>query len=1036
MSGERPPVDRPTLIARYQQPILFFVLALALGGIYSYLTMPASVFPVTDFPRVVLLIDDGVMPADEMMATITRPVEEAMKNIPGTRTIRSATSRGSSEVNVFFEWKTDMEMAEQYVLGRLAQIRPSLSPSATFAVHRMTFSAFPILGVGLSGNESDLTDLWEIARYELSPRMLRIPGVARVNIVGGRRPEYQVCIDPDLLEARRLSFEDVALAVQDSNLFVTAGMHEENRQLFLTVTDHRLQSAEEIADVIVAWDDPGPIRVRDVATVVRGVEPRFQIVSAEGKSAVLLNVYSQPDGNTTAIADSMRRELDLAGGDLPTGARLSLFYDQSEFVNDGLRSVWESIVLGLILSALVLYGFLRTLSVTLVAASVIPLTVLATLLWMRLSGLTFNLMTLGGVAAAIGLIIDDAIVVVEAIHFRIGQSDPPDQAIRRALREVGLPLIGSTATPIVVFIPLAFLDGVPGVFFRALAVTMVFALLTSLMLAVTWSPAAAGLFLRRGTRASGGQAASGPLVRPLTALYETAIGWALRNRLQMLALILVVLVAGTFGYRRIETGFLPEQDEGAFVLDYYSRPGTSLGETDRMLRHVEQILTDTEEIESYSRRTGARLALAIAEPNTGDFLVRLRRDRERTTTEVIDELRERVHAAEPALETEFPGVLADLIGDLTWSSDPVEIKLIGNDEPLLARLAEQVAATIEQIPGVVDVNPGVVVAGPSQVIRLLDTNAARAGIRPRGAAEALATALHGEVRSQVMEGDRTVGVRVLAKNGFTMSEQELRSLPIRDRDGGVQTLDEVADIRHVAGILEKQREDLRQLVTVSARLSGIGLQHGLQLIRQSLAKEVQFPSTVRVEYGGLYKEQQESFKNLTLVLLLGVVLVFMVLLLEFRAFSYSLAIVLGTFLSLSGVVLALLLTGTTMNIVSCLGAIIGFGIVAKNGILLLDQVQTLRAAGETRFDSLVLSGRRRLRPVLMTTLTTVLGLLPLAYGVGAGADMLRPLAIAVIGAVFLALPLSLVATPWFQFVLEGRHARATTAPDAGIRSTK
>ncbi|MGA2034800.1 MAG: efflux RND transporter permease subunit, partial [Thermoguttaceae bacterium] len=741
------------LALRHRTAIVFLTVVLCLAGTYSAFHMPAAVFPQTNFPRVVILIDNGVMPADDMMATITRPVEEAMKNIPGTTNIRSATGRGSAEVNVFFDWSTDMVQAEQYVLGRLSQIRSDLPATTDIAVHRLTFSAFPILGVSLTSKTRNITDLWELARYEINPRFLRIPDVARVNLVGGRQPEYHVVVDPARLEAHRLTLEQVSQALADTNLFTPAGMHEENHQLYLTIVDNRVRGARDIEKIVISWSDPSPITIGDVATVRRGAAPRFTIVTADGAQAVLLNVYSQPGGNTTAIADALEAELRRIKADLPSDLRLSFFYDQSLFVRQGVRSVWESILIGLVLSMLVLYAFLRSLSTTLVAAAVVPVTVLVTLLGMRLLGMSFNLMTLGGIAAAIGLVIDDAIVVVEAIHAKARAGFALREAVARAIHEVGAPLVGSTLTPVVVFVPLAFLDGVPGVFFRALAMTMVLALLTSLLLAVTWTPTLAALVIRRRpAHAEDEMHQAGPLLARIIRLYEVTVRWALRHIVLSTGCMLLIVVAGVLVYQQLDIDFLPKLEEGAFVLDYFSRPGTSLSETDRMLQHVEQILRETPEVESFSRRTGAALGLEISEPNTGDLLVKLRTNRSRSTEEVVDELRDAIHDAEPGLHIEFPGVLSDLIGDLTWSPHPVEIRIYSTDTQLLKDKAEEVAKAIRTIPGIVDVNNGLVEAGPSLRFRVRETDAARVGLTAKSIGGTLQTAMLGNVSSYVLEG--------------------------------------------------------------------------------------------------------------------------------------------------------------------------------------------------------------------------------------------------------------------------------------------
>lgn len=1011
-------VTTDSFVLRHSKVILFLAAALCVAGAYCAYTMPASVFPQTDFPRVVILIDNGVMPADEMMATVTRPVEEAMKDIPGTANIRSTTGRGSAAVDVFFDWSTDMVQAELYVLGRLAQIRSTLPSSAEFAVHRLTFSAFPIIGISLTSSRRDITELWETARYDLNPRFLRIKGVARVNLVGGRVPEYHVVVDPVKLESYRLTLDQVSQALAATNQFTSAGMHEENRQLYLAVVDNRLRDPSDIENVVVACSGNSPVYIRDLATVRRGYAPQYNIVTAEGTDAVLLNIYGQPDSNTVSIAGALQEELQRIRQELPPDMKLAFFYDQSLFVQEGVRSVWECIVIGLVLSVIVHYLFLRSLSGALVVGAGIPVTVLVTLVIMRILQMSFNLMTLGGIAAAIGMVIDDAIVVVEAIHAKLLSGQSAAKAIRSVTREVGPALVGSTLTPVVVFIPLAFLEGVAGVFFRALALTMVSALVTSLVVAVTFTPALAALVMRhRAEEPQDELTQGGRVLRLVIGGYEWLVRLALRHLRLTLAGMALIVGVGILFYGRLETDFLPKLEEGAFVLDYYSRPGTSLSETNRMLRHVEKILISTPEVESFSRRTGARLALAIAEPNIGDFLVKLRPDRKRSTETVIDELRKTIEEAEPALHTEFPGVLSDLIGDLTWSPKPCEIKIFSADTAVLKKGATEIAEIIEKMPGVVDVEPGLIVAGPSMRFAVRPEVAARIGLTPADIGNTLQISLLGSASSYLLQGDRTVGIRVLSAAETHDRELRIRETTIRSPSGRAVTLNDLAEVQYQPGILEMHREDLRQLVAVSARFAGMDLGTGIRNIRSELSKTLQLPAGATLEFGGMYQQQQESFKNLTFVLLMAIFLVFAVLLMEFRSMIQPFAIVLGAVLALLGVVAALSMTGTSLNIVSFLGAIIGVGIVAKNGILMLDFVEQLQARGYSVFDSLVQSGRRRLRPVLMTSLATFIGLLPLAYGVGAGADMLRPLAIAIVGALFVSLLLSLIVTPVCYYVM-------------------
>jgi multidrug efflux pump subunit AcrB len=518
---------------RHRLAIIFITLAVCLGGVYCALRMPSSVFPETEFPRCVVLIDSGVMPADEMMATVTRPIEEAMKDIPGVVQVRSATGRGSAEVNVFFNWQVNMVESELYVLNRVAQLKSSLPANAKTTVWRLTFNAFPIIGVSLTSPKRELTELWELARYDLKPRFLRIPGIARVDLVGGRAPEYHVVVDPLKLAAANLALTDITTALEKNNLVAPAGFHMENYTIYLALVDSRVKSAQDIEDFVVLMRDNQPVRIRDFARVERGPEPVFNVVNAQGQRAVLMNIRAQPTGSSILnIADALKSQLAELRKTLPPDMQLSFYYDQSLLVKDSAHSVWEAIVVGLLFAVVILYLFLKNWGSVLTAIVVIPVSVLATVVVMLSAKMTFNLMTLGGIAAAIGLIIDDAIVVVEAISAKVAHGSPRSQAIKSGMVEIIRPLIASTLTPVVVFIPLAFLDGLPGVFFRALALTMVVALLTSLVLAVTLTPALASLFLRDSAHLEHGHEPKaeegGFIMRPLLRGFEVLLRRALR----------------------------------------------------------------------------------------------------------------------------------------------------------------------------------------------------------------------------------------------------------------------------------------------------------------------------------------------------------------------------------------------------------------------------------------------------------------------------------------------------------------------------
>jgi CzcA family heavy metal efflux pump len=1014
-------INRESAIGRLatgqSMAIVFISVALCAAGVYAALELPSSVFPQTNFPRVVILVDNGVAPADEMMATVTRPIEEAMKDIPGALTVRSATGRGSAEINVFFTWSVDMVRSELFVLSRLSQIRSTLPSTATTSVYRLTFSAFPIIGVSVTSPTRNITQLWEIARYQLKLKFLQIPGVARVDLVGGRSPEYHVVVDPQRLDAAGLSLQQVTDALNRNNLIEPSGMHEENHHLYLTVVDGRLRNPEDINNLTITVSHGHPLRIKDIAHVERGPEPVFNIVTAEGVNAVLINIRSQPDGSTLEIARHLQDDLVELRKALPPDVKLAFFYDQSVIVRSSVRSVWEAIIFGLILSVAIIYAFLKSWGTTFVAILVIPVTVLVTLVAMALAGLSFNLMTLGGIAAAIGLVIDDAIVVVEAIHTRMAAGGSRRQAVSEAIASIMRPLVCSTLTPVVVFIPLAFLSDITGVFFRALALTMVVSLLTSLLLALTLTPSLAAWLARSPREGDAQQAEEGGfLLHRVLAAYGHALRFALRHRFLTLGACLLIVVAGVGLYFNMETEFLPPMDEGGFVIDYYTEPGTSLTETNRVSFEAEKILRSIPEVESYSRRLGARLALAIAEPHVGDFLVKLRDDRHRSTDDVISELRQKLNAALPGSHWEFPGILSDLIGDLMWAPAPIEIKVYSTDQEFLKRQGPRIEASLKNVPGVVDTFPGLTYVGPSIGLRVRTMDAERFGLTAADISAAVQTAMIGQPSSAVLEGDRLITIRVLVDPKSIDQLATLRELPIRTPAGALVRLGQVVDVAETDAQLELRREDMRQDIAVTARLEGRDLGSAMADIRKVLDHDPAFPLGT-LEYGGLYQQQQQSFQNLLVVLAMAIALVFTVLLFEFRGFLEPIAIVFGAALAMFGSIAALWITGTSLNVVSFLGMIIGVGIVAKNGILMLDLVDHYIAEGFDLEQALARSGHRRLRPVLMTSMAAALGMLPLAYGVGSGADMLRPLAVAVIGALCVSVLLSLVATPTTYYIM-------------------
>src|SRR5467141_1208684 len=1033
---------------KLSRPILFLTISVALVGAYLAFSIPVAVFPNTDFPRVVVGVDNGVMPIDQMLVTITRPIEEAVNSVPGLQKVTSITSRGSAEVDLYFDWNSDMILALQRVDAVVARLQADLPTTAKVETHRLTFAVFPIIGYSLTSDTVPPNKLWEIATYDLKPRLNRLDGVATVIIQGGRVPEFQVTPDPARLHAAGITVTDILDAIRKTNLIDSPGLIEHSHQLVLGLISGQVRTPEQIGQIVVKTTSAGvPIRLGDIANIAPSVAPVYTMVTANGKPAVLLNVDRQPESNTLDVANEVHALIQQLTPTLPPGVHLEPFYDQSTIVHDSIASVRDAVLIGILLSSIILVLFLRDWGTSLVAGLVIPVTLLITFIVLKMTNQSFNLMTLGGLAAAVGLVIDDAIVVLENIVLHRDAGQGRFQAIQSALHELTIPLIGSTITPIVVFLPLISITGVTGTFFRALAITMTVSLFISLLLAMYWTPTLSQYFVRRAdiAEAPAASSAGGPDAAALLAAEEAHLsgffgrivdfyGRTMKAVLKfpwvLAASSVVIVVLSVVCYLSLGSGLLPEMDEGGFILDYDTPPGSSLAESDRILQHIEKILHSVPEVENTSRRTGLQLGLAaVTEANRGDFTVRLKRDRSRAIDEIISDVRSQVEQTEPATKIEFIQVLQDMIGDLTSAPEPIVIKLFAQDAKLLGDMAPQVADTIGKIQigkahPVVDILNGIenTTSGPAVTYQVNPAVAARAGFTPEEIALDAAAILEGEpAATPVILNDRAYTIRVRFPEQSRSSLDRMSNTLVTSSTGRTATLGSLATLTAEPGQTEIRRENLQRVVQVTARLEGADLGSGIAAVQKAV-NDLHLPSSIRVEYGGLYQEQQKSFHDLVMVLFLALLLLFVVLLFEFRTFSAPAAILASALLSTFGGLLALLVTRTTFNVASFMGMIMVIGIVAKNGILLLDAEHHFRELGFSAEDAMIQAGRRRLRPIAMTALATVAGMLPLAFAIGAGSQMLRPLAITVVGGILSSMVLSLIFTPAIHFYLQPKNA--------------
>jgi len=1034
--------------ARHSKSILLLILMLTIVGIYLALSIPVAVFPTTNFPRIIIGVDNGVTPIQQMEVTITRPIEQAVNSVPGLVDVRSTTSRGSAEIDLTFDWNVDMLTTLQQVDSAVSRVQSSLPPTAQIQTHRVDFASFPIIGYSLTSDNVAQTDLWEIATYDIKPRLNRLNGVAGVIVQGGQVPEFHITVDPANMLRAKVGIPDILTAVNKTNVIDSPGLMSRDHQLFLGLLTSQVNGSDGINAIVVKNANNTPVRIQDIGSVSSSTAPNYTAVSANGKPAVLLSINRQPNSNTVQVANEVTREMEAIRPSLPYGVQMLPFYDQSNIVQQSIASVRDAIIIGLIFAGIIIWLFLRDWG-SMMTALVVPVTIVVTFIAIKMLHQSFNLMTLGGLAAAVGLVIDDAIVVVENIVMHRDAGEGPLEATSSALKEITAPLIGSTLTPIVVFLPLITITGVTGTFFTALAVTMSIALLTSLVLALVWTSNLGARLIRRGQTAAVTHISDDPAERTkrlmeaeeaslsrgffgrILRFYEKVMRRSLKHPIMMGLLCIALIVVSFASYRVLGSDLLPAFDEGGFVIDYVMPPGSSLEETSRVLKNLDAILRTVPEVESTSRRTGLQLGLAaVTEPNTGDISVKLKPQRKRTVDEIIADVRAKINAAEPGLGVDFIQVLQDMIGDLTGAPQPVVVKLFSPDAALLDTWAPQVAAALDKIminnqQVVVDVANGIDnhTSGPAVVFTVNPDTAARTGFATDDLRAITAAIMEGQPAAQpVLVNDRPYSLRVRFPEGNRATLEAMQSTMLVNSAGGTATLGSLTSVSEIPGQTEVLRDNLQREVEVTARLQGVDLGTGIAAVQKAIA-DLKMPPSVRVVYGGTYQEQQKSFSDLATVLVLAVVLIFLVLTVEFRTFTAPVAILSSAILSTSGVFLALMITKTTFNVSSFMGLIMVIGIVAKNGILLLDADHKFVSAGLSAEEAIVQAGRRRFRPIVMTALAAVAGMLPLALALGAGSQMLQPLAIAVIGGILISMVLSLIITPAIQFYLGRRTVK-------------
>ncbi|HCN88605.1 MAG TPA: transporter [Oxalobacteraceae bacterium] len=1002
----------------HRRSILFFLFVLAGAGLVAAFKLPVTLFPNVDFPRVVVSIDAGDRPAEQMEVEVTMLVEEAIRRVPGVRDVHSTTSRGSADISINFAWGTDMALAASQIGQAATQVLPQLPTGTQISTKRMDPTVFPILAYSLTSDTMPLTQLRDLAQYQLRPLLSGVEGVARIQVVGGAKEEYHVIVDPARLQSYGLAMDDVSRALAAANVVSAVGRLEDHYKLYLGIADTRLKSIKDIRQTVLKTGANGLVRLEDVASVTRSSEPQWIRVNADGHDAVLLQVYQQPGSNSVQIARSIKAKLDAYHGQLPKNVKIANWYDQSQLVLASASSVRDAILIGIGLAALVLLAFLRNLKITLIAIVVVPTVLAATVVLLTVLNMSFNIMTLGGMAAAVGLIIDDAIVMIEHIVRRLrGASGDHHGQVLEAAREFVRPLTGSSASTVIIFIPLAFLDGVTGAFFKALSLTMAAGLVISFL--VTWLavPILADHLLNER---DANQKEGGRLTDWVHAKYDWLMRRILARPILVLLGILPLLVLGWVAFQQVGSGFMPSMDEGGFILDYRSAPGTSLAETDRLLRQVETIIRANPNVDTYSRRTGTQLGGGLTEANEGDFFIRLKPFPRDPIDDVMDQVRAQAEHKVPGLDIEMAQLMEDVIGDLTAVPQPIQIKIFSDDMDVLGTLAEKTAAAIGKIQGVVEIRNGINPAGDALDIQVDRVKASLEGVDPDAVTHMVQDALTGRVTTQIREGVKMVGVRVWIPAQLRSTESDMGKLLLRAPDGHLFPLKRVAHITTISGQPQIGRENFKRMIAVTARISGRDMGSTIRDVKQVMDAPGMLPHGVYYELGGLYQQQQIAFKGLMTVFAAAVILVFLLLLFLYERFRIALSILAIPLLSISAVFIGLWVTGIELNISAMMGMTMIVGIVTEVAIFYFSEFQSL-PADMARVDALIEAGKNRMRPIAMTTLAAILTLLPLAFAIGQGSAMQQPLAIAIVSGLVVQLPLVLLVMPVLFSLMEKKN---------------
>jgi len=1013
----------------FSKPILFVGLLLLMAGIFSYTRMQTNLFPEVLFPRITVIADAGQLPIDKMMITVTKPIESAVKKVKGATIVKSNTSRGAMTLDIYFEWGLDIYNLKAQLESRINEIKNFLPQGVNITAEAMNQSVFPVYGLTLESKIHSQVALRDEANLTLRPLLSQIKGISNVIVRGGKAKEYVVIPDPIRLSSLGLSPNTLITAFNNNNFVLSNGYMSDYNRLYLSLTDTRVNDVYELEELIVKNDGNRIVRLKDVAKIEIQEQQEFIKINSNGGSAVLIDLVKQPGVNLLDFSKEAQTKANEIRKLLPKGYELKSYYNQSAFVGDSISSVIKTIYEGLFLAIIVMIIFLRSWRASLVVIFTIPVTLAFTILVLNLVGITINIMSLGAIAASIGLIIDDAIVIIEQIYR--GHEDHPEKSkfdvVSESIKSLFPAMIASSLATIVIHFPFRLMSGLAGAFFRELSDTMQITMITSFL--VTWLLLPV-LHLMIGYKA---------VFKPHHHDAEQSIKklswltWFFKKPLITALFIITLGFSAWWASGKLETGFLPDLDEGSIVLDYFSPPGTALEETDRLCRLMEKIILKHPDVETYSRRTGTAMSFRSVQPTEGDYLIQLKKDRKKNTFEVISDLRNEIATSVPVMDISFGQRISDLLGDLMSTAKPIEVKIFGDDYATLRDLASKAEPIIQSIQGIADVNNGLVTAGPSLIflpdqeklnqykITLTDFQtqlSAYTGGVPLGMnanmpmpSPAQAAMTGGVQVGQLQDGEQMRRILMRFTNYKDNDLEHLKRQLIFLPDGTTRPLYFFCEIKIIPGEVEQRREDLKSVIAVTARLDNRDLGSAIKEIQTKLKAELNLPHGYTIVYGGAYSEQQKSFTELLMILSLAILLVFGVLVFLFKEWLISFTILFISVLGIGGCIIALYLVGIPLNVSSYTGIIMIVGIIAENAIFTVNQFKANMKINGDVDQSINYAIALRIRPKLMTAIGAILALMPLALGIGLGAQMQQPLAVAVIGGFTAGLPLLLLVFP-------------------------